>query len=193
MAPTDPDLEAIKAESPEVISRLVRMYQSEEYKKNCREQPGFDIRPDGTYSGTCPGHRRGTRPAGTAESPSQNKTTIFNELVGELLECAVYFDMSQVCVGDQSASLVKTLAKASETVRTLAIDLGSQIGVTQEGILSYTRLVTEKMMNDQGRSCVNASVNIERYNNFCAKLSRQVDWRLEELHAGQKCSGSYKC
>jgi hypothetical protein len=41
----------------------VDMYESEEWQKACRE-PGFDIRPDGTYDGTCRGHPRGGRPPG---------------------------------------------------------------------------------------------------------------------------------
>src|SRR5215831_1225330 len=41
MAPTDADLEWLKALSDDVSSGLLGMYLSEEYKKKCREQPGF--------------------------------------------------------------------------------------------------------------------------------------------------------
>jgi hypothetical protein len=51
-----------RLEPADTARAVEAMYQSDEWKKNCREQPGFDLRPDGTYDGSCPGHPRGVKP-----------------------------------------------------------------------------------------------------------------------------------
>jgi hypothetical protein len=68
---------------------VLNMYQSEEWKKNCREHPGFDTRPDGTYDGTCAGHLRGGRPPKQPERRAAPARS--SEYVAPVLEGAIKF------------------------------------------------------------------------------------------------------
>ena len=134
-------------------------------------------------------------PAAAAEKPAEKpaEKAVANELVGELLECSVYFNMSQLCTEKANPALSQTLANKADVMRELAVELGTKIGVTLEGFQSSINLLTKQMMERQGNSCVNGSVNIERYSSFCAALSRSIAPRLKELVDGKRCSGSYKC
>jgi len=126
-------------------------------------------------------------------SQAPNEKVIMNELVGELLECSVYLNISQLCTEQANPRLSQTLGEKADVLRELGIQLGTKIGVTQEGITSSINLLSKQLMTRQGNSCVNGSVNIERYNDFCAALSRSIAPRFKELAEGRKCNGSYRC
>jgi hypothetical protein len=76
----------------------------------------------------------------------------------------------------------------------LGISTGRTVGVSDEAVAAFTKLMTTKMMGDMMQNkCVNISVLLERYSKFCKQLVEDADPRLKELLAGKTCTGSYHC
>ena len=128
---------------------------------------------------------------------SENEIRAVNELSGELLECSVYFTISAQCVRGHPdptvPRLIKNLDEMSTTAGVRSMEVGKAVGVTEAAVGSRMKLITNEMMKSMNDNCVNISVLLERYANFCQQLLQDMDPRLIELKQGKKCTRSYKC
>jgi|SRR5689334_14551543 hypothetical protein len=128
---------------------------------------------------------------------SENEIRAVNELSGELLECSVYFTIGVQCMrGHPDPSiprLIKTYEEMSTTAGVKSMQVGKVVGVTDAAVGSRMKLITNEMTKSMNNNCVNISVLLERYANFCQQLLQDMDPRLIELKQDKKCTGSYKC
>jgi hypothetical protein len=116
-----------------------------------------------------------------------------NELTGEMLECAVYFNLLSVCIDGQDPKLQKDMENAGEALVGIAIEFGEKFGVTHEGITSSMKLYSERIEESINKNCHNISVAMERYVKFCQGLQQDPKKRFEELLTDNYCNSSYKC
>ena len=126
-----------------------------------------------------------------------NVTRAVNELSGEMLECAVFFAIGAQCVRrhhDQSVPGVVTDAMvAFKDMLDLARKTGRTLGVSDAAATGRRNMATDAMLKAMGGKCINISVILERYADFCGQLRRDADPRLKELLAGQTCTRKYRC
>ena len=126
-----------------------------------------------------------------------NVTRAVNELSREMLECAVFFAIGAQCVRrhpDQSVPGVVTDAMtAFQDMLDLARKTGRTVGVSDAAATGRRNMATDAMLKAMGGKCINISVILERYADFCGQLRRDADPRLKELLAGQTCTRTYRC
>ncbi len=130
-------------------------------------------------------------------SAQSNRSNALNELTGEMLECSVYYVISANCIeghpDPDAPRLVKTYKGLANDILALAIKTGKSGGVSEDAVNARLTPVSKDLMGSIGNKCVMINVLFDRYDNFCKQLARNVDARLNELLAGKKCSGMYRC
>jgi hypothetical protein len=114
-----------------------------------------------------------------------------------MLECAVFFAIGAQCVRhhpDQSVPGVMTDAMtAFQDMLDLARKTGRTVGVSDAAATGRRNMATDAMLKAMGGKCINISVILERYADFCGQLRSDADPRLTELLAGQTCTRTYRC
>ena len=125
------------------------------------------------------------------------KIDVMNELAGEMLECSSYFLILAQCVEShpdpRAPKIAENYRHSAQQLGTLAITVGRSIGITDEATEARTKLSFGQQMKSIKNNCINISVLLERYSDFCALMGRTPDKRMEELAAGKFCTGTYKC
>ncbi len=121
-----------------------------------------------------------------------------NEFSSELLECAAYFFVSAQCIENhpdpRAPKLASDYRSAAEKLTGIAITTGRSVGISDDAFAARTRLTFAQQMKSINNNCINVSVLLDRYSDFCMHLSRTPDQRLDELTAGKFCTGTYyKC
>jgi hypothetical protein len=128
---------------------------------------------------------------------SEDKAGATVDLIGEMIECAAYFRMTSGCLAKQPEEKAKQLAERYEqqAVNMLgnAIQLGTPNGLTVDGAAAFLKSMATSMDEAMGGHCINIGVIFERYSAFCKKLGENPAARVDELLAGKRCSGSYRC
>jgi hypothetical protein len=76
----------------------------------------------------------------------------------------------------------------------LAVSSGRVAGVSDAAYEAMNRIHSKAMMKAMGGNCTNIAVLLERYSNFCQRLSQDADPRLMEWTAcirakQQTCGG----
>jgi hypothetical protein len=132
--------------------------------------------------------------AATAQSTDADMTRAIGEVAGELEVCSVYFLVTSACIKDQRPDIAKTYRAASDKVADLAISSGRAAGVSDAAYGAQASLYTTAMMKAMGGSCTNIAVLLQRYSNFCKRLSEDADPRVKEWIAcahdhQQTCGG----
>jgi hypothetical protein len=127
-----------------------------------------------------------------AQSDAETKRAM-GEVAGELQQCSVYFLVMSACFEPQEPDLARTLREQSNKVGTVAISVGRSVGVTDEAYAALAKLESEAMMKSMNGNCINVAVPMNKYMNFCKRLSQNGDQRLKEwiacAHASQPTCG----
>jgi hypothetical protein len=92
-----------------------------------------------------------------------------------------------------ATKLTKDLTDASDTMVGIALQLGRQVGVSDESIGSSMKMYIKHMNASMNNTCVNVSVLMDRYLKFCQGLQRDPTVRLTELLTVGPCKSTYKC
>jgi len=116
------------------------------------------------------------------------------EVAGELQQCSVYFLVVTACIAEQRPDLAHTYQELADKVGKLAIASGRVVGVSDQAYAAQANLYTQAMMTSMGGNCTNIAVLLQRYSNFCQRLSQDADPRLKEWIAcarsrRQTCDG----
>jgi hypothetical protein len=140
----------------------------------------------------------GINEAWAQDASRQKMNDALGQLSSEMLECSVYFLVNVSCLNDsldpRAPGLARTYFAAGDKMLKLGISTGKSVGVSDESAAAFTRMMTTTLFGERMHSnCVNISVLLERYSNFCKQLSEDADPRLEELLEGKTCTGSYRC
>jgi hypothetical protein len=114
-----------------------------------------------------------------------------------MLECAAYFLLSAECIESHpdpaASSLATDYRKAADNISGLSTEVGRSVGMTNEAATARMMLLTKHLLAEINHNCVNVSVILLRYSEFCKQLNRDPMFRLKELLAGKDCTGSYQC
>jgi hypothetical protein len=115
------------------------------------------------------------------------------EVAGELQLCSVYFLVITSCMTDQRQDLAHTYQEAAQRLIDLAVSSGRAAGVSDEAYVAQNSLYGAAMWKAMP-SCTNIAVLLQRYSNFCQRLSHDADPRLKEWIAcvrarQQTCGG----
>jgi hypothetical protein len=102
------------------------------------------------------------------------------EVAGELQTCSVYFLIGSSCIKDQRPDIAKTYRELSDKVADLAIKSSRSVGLSDAAYAAQASLDAEAMMKAMQGKCMNISVLLRAYMNFCQRLSRDADPRLGE-------------
>jgi hypothetical protein len=128
---------------------------------------------------------------------SREEAATLTELSSEMTECAAFFVVSSTCFVDhpdpRAADLVRDYRQAADRILKLAFETGKPAGLTMEGLASQHRLAGAAMRTSINNSCANISILAEKYGMFCQQLAQNPVVRLNELIAGKRCNGSYRC
>ena len=133
----------------------------------------------------------------SATAQERSEAFALGELSDELFECSSWFEASAVCISNneqpERAALILKLKQSSTIVGSVGVAIDQKLGKSEKAIGASLELSTKRIMALMKNSCINISVAIVRYNEFCARLRNDVSWRLAEILAGKKCTGSYDC
>lgn len=116
------------------------------------------------------------------------------EVAGELQICTVYFLVASTCIAPQRSDLGQTYREAADKLGNLAIATGRTAGISDAAYAAQASLYAKAMMKAMGGNCTNIAVLLQRYSEFCQRLSQDADPRLKDWIAcirGQKqtCGG----
>jgi hypothetical protein len=109
-----------------------------------------------------------------------NIVSAMGEVAGELQVCSVYFLVITSCLSDQRPDLARKYREAAEKMIGLAVSSGRAAGVSDAAYEAMNRIDSNAMMKAMGGNCTNVAVLLERYSNFCQRLSQDADPRLKE-------------
>jgi hypothetical protein len=100
------------------------------------------------------------------------------EVAGELQTCSVYFLVTSTCIGPQRPDLGQTYREAADKLGNLAIATGRAAGISETAYAAQASLYAKAMMKEMGGNCTNIAVLLQRYSEFCQRLSQGDDPRL---------------
>jgi hypothetical protein len=102
-----------------------------------------------------------------------------------MVKCGQYFLLSWVCFKDmrnpEAEAVAKNYRAASDQITQLAFQVGRSVGLTERGLAARMKMVSDSLMKEINKSCVNFSILQERYATFCKNLSQHPDKRYKEL------------
>jgi hypothetical protein len=97
---------------------------------------------------------------------------ILNELAGEHITCAGFFDISATCVGQSNTSLQQRSESASKAMVERSYLMTKKAGMKIETIPARYKLKQNDMTKALGADCRNLSILIADYGESCRKLAR---------------------
>ena len=95
-----------------------------------------------------------------------------NDLQYDFTECAVYFRIAEEGVSRKpnSAEETRNLSRYSKRMKEAAMELGDNIGISSNAVVSRFELVKEQQVDMIDGDLVNISVLINKYNDNCASM-----------------------
>jgi hypothetical protein len=108
------------------------------------------------------------------------------EVAGELQECSVYFGFVEYCIAAQRPDLARNYHAAKERLNELALKSHLAAGLSGDAYLAMLPLHAQNMREllgnreALGKNCSNIAVLLNKYMNFCQRLSQDADPRLIE-------------
>src|SRR5262249_44867025 len=84
------------------------------------------------------------------------------------------------CIAPQEPKLAGDYEKKGKTVGDLSFTLLKNLGVSEDAFDAQYKIYTNSMLNAMQKNCTNIAVLLQRYMNFCQRLSRDADPRLKE-------------
>jgi hypothetical protein len=119
--------------------------------------------------------------AGVARGQTdQEMRWALGEVGEELQTCSVYFAVISGCVGQQRPDLSDTYQQAAQRLALLGASGKQSAGVSQDAILAFQKLMFADMKKSMGGNCTNIAVLLNKYKDFCQRLSQNADPRLKE-------------
>jgi hypothetical protein len=129
-----------------------------------------------------------------AQTPDQVVLSAMGEVAGELQICSVYYLVGSSCLDTQKPELARTYRAGADKLGNLAIMSGRAAGVSDAAYAAQSSLYAKAMMKAMDGNCTNIAVLLQRYSEFCQRLSQDADPRLKEWMAcirarNQTCGG----
>lgn len=135
--------------------------------------------------------------------PQADKEIIWavGEVAGELQLCAVYFGFVAYCLdqnpGGQTKDLAKPYHAAADRLNELALKSHMAAGLSADAYIAMLPLHMQNMRallgNRDSAQCSNIAVLLNKYMNFCQRLSQDADPRVMEwiacIRANQQTCG----
>lgn len=122
-----------------------------------------------------------------AQDLSREQEEAVTALQGDIVECAVYFNISEDGVrrrGDAaSVEMADNLAATTRELFTLSYNLGTALGMTYDGMMARIGAKTEQLKGEMSNNFDNYTRLVERYHEGCVTLVRDWETRLNEIVA----------
>ncbi len=106
------------------------------------------------------------------------------ELVGEYAECAVYYNLSKICLEKSEFTDNKAVAEAASASLNYYYTAAKTAGMSEDGLAAKYRLTFSSEMLLISKACINMDVLIERYTSRCKSLLENPTDRLAKLMSG---------
>jgi hypothetical protein len=125
---------------------------------------------------------------GAAQLTKQDKVIAdaFGETADEMRVCSVYLYVSASCLKDNDLhDLAQKYTAAAEKLNNAAIDIliSPIIGMSQQAYLAANSIEVKTMMGAMNNRCTNIAVLLQKYSNFCQRLSQDATPRFKEWAA----------
>jgi hypothetical protein len=98
----------------------------------------------------------------------------------ELSYCIGYFTIVKQCIGNQDAKLSEHTEQVIRLVGERAIELGLDIGMSNEAILARSSASKEEQLALMQHSCATIKPVVDRYGNRCKEVLLHQDAVLKE-------------
>jgi hypothetical protein len=118
--------------------------------------------------------------AAQTQPPTDVELKALGETAGELEVCSAFFMVVATCIAPQEPKLASDYEAKGKTIGGLSFKLLENLGVSEEAISAQYKLYTNSMLNAMQKNCTNIAVLLQRYMNFCQRLSQDADPRLKE-------------
>src|SRR5262249_48186837 len=109
--------------------------------------------------------------------PTDAQRKALGETAGELEVCSAFFMVVAACIAPQEPKLSDDYAKKGTTVGNLSFTLLKNLGVSEAAFDAQYKIYTDSMLNAMQKNCTNIAVLLQRYMNFCQRLSQDADPR----------------
>jgi hypothetical protein len=116
----------------------------------------------------------------SAQTTDDHVKRAMGEVAGELEVCSAYFMVVSTCVKPQEPRLARDYEADGKRIGGISFMLFQSLGVSEAAVAAQYKLYTDAMMNAMQQNCTNIAVLLQRYRNFCQRLSQDADPRLKE-------------
>jgi hypothetical protein len=121
------------------------------------------------------------------------------EVAGEFIECSVYYEITAAGISKSAdvhpdaPAISAKIRKMSDDAMELGRMAGAKTGLTELGALAYKVRTMETMNEEMSYDFSNLSILSVKYRDFCKALMTDMQFRLNELQAGNLCHSTYPC
>jgi len=121
-------------------------------------------------------------PAWSQESKlSERETQAWNNVQEELTACAAYWNVAKTCAPeDAKADELRQVDRIIDHMNTLALKVGSRIGMTQDAMVSRLKMAIEDQAKLIQGKCVNFSSLMVRHLDRCKSLGDHPEAAFRE-------------
>jgi hypothetical protein len=106
---------------------------------------------------------------------SDKEVQAWNEVQEELTACVAYFNFGKNCAPIGKEEEAKQMDPTIEHMMTLALTVGSRIGMTQDAMLSRLKMTLEDQAKLTEGKCLNFASLLTRYASRCKLLGEHPE------------------
>jgi hypothetical protein len=118
--------------------------------------------------------------------PDKDMAGAFGETADEMRVCSVYFRVVASCAKDNDLHDIAqkyTVGADKLADASIGILISPVVGMSQQAYLAANSLDVKAMMGAMNSNCTNISILLQRYSDFCQRLSQDATPRFKEWAA----------
>jgi ABC-type enterochelin transport system ATPase subunit len=109
----------------------------------------------------------------------------FNDFSHEMQTCQVYNLIGGQCFGDQDKTLLAKMRRTADAFGELALNSAKIVGLSEKALLARATILSQEMMEDMDKNCLNISVLLAKYAKQCKAAMENSNARIESIVKGR--------